>query len=80
MSHVGRIAVPGEAARDTRVGARGRIRYHPRMPADTRGRRLEVVSDRLHQLGARCETLGVELPTTAAPTFTAAPLESQAAL
>jgi hypothetical protein len=67
-------------ARDKRVGARGHIRYHPVMPADIRGRRLEVLGDGLHQLGARCETLGVELSTTAAPCFEAAPHESRAAL
>jgi hypothetical protein len=67
--------------RVTHASARcGHIRYHPVMPADTPGRRLKVLQDGLHQLGARCETLGGELSTAAAPSFEAASHESRAAL
>ena len=42
------------------------------MSADTSGRRLKVLASGLHQLGARCETLGGQLSTPAAPSFVAA--------
>lgn len=40
--------------------------------ADTPGHQLKVLAAGLHQLGARCETLGAELSTAAASSFVAA--------
>ena len=84
--HVNLLQTPagssgGNSERVTRASARcGHIRYHPVMPADTPGRRLKVLVNGLHQLGARCETLGGELSTPAPPHFEAAFDESRAAL
>ena len=84
--HVNLLQAPagrsgGNSERVIRASARsGHIRYHPVMPADTPGRRLKVLGDALQQLGARCETLGGELSTAAAPSFESAFHESRAAL
>jgi hypothetical protein len=42
------------------------------MLADTPGRRLKVLTAGLHQLGARCESLGGGFSADAAPSFVAA--------